>query len=306
GAVQPITATAIYFIKLGTGGEWEKECLDNGTIKFGYKETPHELAAAGDWESVWKVWNEIRGDAGAATRDVNQIQTFYEASDKTIFITFVGGFLYWCRPADGVEILSDGRHLRKTVDGWHHASRSGISLSTDKLSGNLLKVQMFRGTICQVKAADYLLRKLNDALSPEIAAAEAAERDLVRALEGLLRLLTWQDFELLVDLVFASSGWRRINVVGRMQKTVDLELVLPTTGERAFVQIKSQANAAGLSDYTKKFDDSAAYDRMFFVWHTGTIKGDKAGDEVTLIGPARLSKMVLDAGLSSWLKDKVS
>jgi hypothetical protein len=42
---------------------------------------------------------------------------------------------------------------------------------------------------------------------------------------------------MLVDLVFANSGWRRIGRVGKTQKTVDIELMLPTTGERAFVQV---------------------------------------------------------------------
>ena len=28
------------------------------------------------------------------------------------------------------------------------------------------------------------------------------------AIVSLMRLLTWQDFELLVDLVFSTSGWR--------------------------------------------------------------------------------------------------
>ncbi|OJY61935.1 MAG: hypothetical protein BGP16_15495 [Sphingobium sp. 66-54] len=37
--------------------------------------------------------------------------------------------------------------------------------------------------------------------------------------------------------------------VGRTQKTVDLELILPSTAERAFVQVKSQATSAALNDY---------------------------------------------------------
>ena len=88
---------------------------------------------------------------------------------------------------------------------------------------------MFRGTICDVRAGDYLLRKLSDQLSPEVATAEEAERSLMTAIVGLMRLLTWQDFELLVDLVFSTSGWRRVSQVGRTQKTVDLELILPST-----------------------------------------------------------------------------
>lgn len=78
-----------------------------------------------------------------------------------------------------------------------------------------------------------------------------------------MRLLTWQDFELLVDLVFSSSGWRRLSQVGRTQKTIDLELVLPSTAERAFVQVKSQATRASLDDYVGRLAEADAYDRMF-------------------------------------------
>lgn len=301
-----IKASAVNFIKLGTGGEWESECLQSGTIRFGYRETPHELCLSGDWDGVWKVWNEKRGDAGTATRDTKQIRTFYETDEQTIFITFSGGLLYWCRPSGPVELLADGRRRRKTVDGWHSASVGGKSLTADRLSGNLLKVQMFRGTICQVKAAQYLLRKLNDELSPEVAAAEEAEHLLTAAIVGLMRLLTWQDFELLVDLVFSTSGWRRVSIVGRTQKTVDLELLLPTTGERAFVQVKSQATAASLHEYNERFAEATVYDKMFFVWHSGEVGGEPDVQGTTLVGPDRLSRMVLDAGLSSWLRDKVS
>jgi hypothetical protein len=47
---------------------------------------------------------------------------------------------------------------------------------------------------------------------------------------------------------------------------------------------------------------------MFFVWHTGEVgeipEADKAN--VFLIGPALLARMVFEAGLTSWLRDKVS
>ena len=45
---------------------------------------------------------------------------------------------------------------------------------------------------------------------------------------------------------------------------------------------------------------------MFFVWHTGKITPADALDRITLVGPERLAKMVLDAGLASWLRGKVS
>lgn len=300
-----VAASKAYFIKLGERGEWEAECLRDGTLKFGYRETPHELCLAADWEQVREIWRSIRKDPGAATRDANQIRIFYESDEDAIFISFVNGSMYWCRPRGPVEVLPTAVRIRKTVNGWHSASVGGVSLTSDRLSGNLLKVQMFRGTICKVKPFDYLMRKLNDQLSPELAAADQAEQALLRATIDLLRLLTWQDFELLIDLVFSSSGWRRVSAVGRTQKTIDLELVLPTTSERAFVQVKAQADTASFRDYVDRFTQAETYNRMFFVWHSGHVD-DISDTSVTAIGPDRLSRMVLDAGLFSWLREKVS
>jgi hypothetical protein len=64
----------------------------------------------------------------------------------------------------------------------------------------------------------------------------------VSALE-MMRLLEPRDFETLVDLMFSTSGWRR-GIIGNTQKTLDLDLLLPSTGERAFVQVKSIGIAA--------------------------------------------------------------
>lgn len=301
-----VTAGQALYIKLGRGGEWEAECLREGTLRFGYKETPHDLCTAGRWDEVREFWQVKREDPGAAARDMNQIRFFYETPETDLFITFSNGLMHWCRPKGPVEVLPDGNRRRATVDGWRSESVSGTRLSSERISGNLTKVQMFRGTICQVKPFAYLLRKLNDELSPEVKAAEEAEAALMAAVIGLMRLLTWQDFELLVDLIFAGSGWRRIGEVGRTQKTVDLELILPTTGERALVQIKSQATAASLQEYAGRFAEAELYDRMFFVWHTGTVAATDKSKDITLVGPERLARMVLDAGLSTWLREKVS
>lgn len=177
-----ITVERAYYIKLGRGGEWEAECLSEGTIRFGYRETPHDLCVAGAWDKVRDFWVKKRGDVGTATRDANQIRVFYEAAQNDLFITFAHGLLHWCRPNGRVEVLGDHSRRRSTVDGWSSRSLNGSPLSSDRISGHLLKVQMFRGTICQVKPLAYLLRKLNDALSPEVAAAENAESALTEAL----------------------------------------------------------------------------------------------------------------------------
>lgn len=294
------------YIKLGESGRWEKECLKHGILRFGYSQTPFEAAAAGDWEKVRKVWLDKRKDEGAATRDVNQIRNFFEAGEDTLWITFNGGFLWWCFAKPGVKQHQDeGGSYRKTVDGWHNTDIKGAKLSSEKLSGNLLKVQSFQGTICDIKEFEYLKLKLNGQVLPQVEDAAQAENQMVEKIVPLMRLLTWQDFELLVDLVFANSGWRRLGQVGKTQKTVDIELMLPTTGERAFVQVKSSASKQDLTRYVERLKDSHAYDRMFFVWHSGDV-GEVEENNVALIGPDRLARMVFDAGLTSWLREKVS
>lgn len=300
---------AIY-IKLGRSGSWESECLEKGILRFGYKETPFKAALSGDWDTVWEFWRSARnGDAGTATRDLGQIRHFYEDGDDTLWITLSGGLLWWCFAMPGVQMHPDGRGpYRKCVAGWKSTDIAGNTLSSEKLSGNLLRVQGFRGTICDVKAFDYLIRKLNNQLQPEVEAATKAENEMVERIKPLLRMLTWQDFELLVDLVFSNSGWRRIGQLGKTQKTVDIELLLPTTGERAFVQVKSVASKAEVTDYLARLRETTLFDKMFFVWHTGEVgeipEADKAN--VLLIGPTILARMVFEAGLTSWLRDKVS
>lgn len=113
-----------------------------------------------------------------------------------------------------------------------------------------------------------------------------------------------KDFEILVDLVFSTSGWRRQGVVGKTQKTLDLDLLLPSTGERAFVQIKSHTTSTELAAYLTQLEGNSLYDKMFFVYHSG--EASIADDRVTVVGPERLAQMVVDAGLVNWLVRRLS
>jgi hypothetical protein len=102
----------------------------------------------------------------------------------------------------------------------------------------------------------------------------------------------------------ATSGWRRQGPVGKTQKTLDLDLILPSTGERAFVQVKSRTTSGELADYIGRLDDVGPYDRMFYVYHSG--KADTDDERVTVITPEKLAELIVDAGLVGWLIRKVS
>ena len=132
-----------------------------------------------------------------------------------------------------------------------------------------------------------------------------AALDKLKASElELMKLLGPRDFELLVDLVFSTSGWRRLGVIGKTQKTLDIDLLLPSTGKRAFVQVKSHTKAHDLAEYVGKLDELGPYDRMFFVYHSGEAEIDD--ERVTVIGPGKLAELIIDAGLVNWLLRKVS
>ncbi|OOG60391.1 hypothetical protein [Rhodanobacter sp. C03] len=299
------TNTKAYFIKLGERGFWEKKCLKDGTLWFGYNETPHDMCLRGDWGGVQAFWKIVRKKEGTASNDARQIRTFYEADEHSIFITFHGGYLWWCKPKGRAAVIEDDARLRQTVDGWKRESIGGDPLIISRLSGKLTKTQMFRGTICEVAERAYLLRRINDEPTPEVAVAEEAEVILRARILAMVQLLDPKDFELLVELIFSSSGWRRQTRTGGTQKTIDLDLLLPTTGERAFVQIKSKTSGKEFESYAKDFRDTDAHARMFFVWHTGKVNVEPT-EQITLWGPDEVPKMVLEAGLLSWLKDKAS
>ena len=113
------------YIKLGRSGIWEKECLENGILRFGYKETPFDAAVSGDWETVRKVWLDARKDEGTATRDVIQIRHFFEATADTLAMDCV------FRGFSLVVLCQAGRYktLRTGKEATGRRSTAGTTLT---------------------------------------------------------------------------------------------------------------------------------------------------------------------------------
>ena len=80
------------------------------------------------------------------------------------------------------------------------------------------------------REATTLRRVLRGDLSPAGVGIESARRELASELEKGLKELHWRDFEVLVDLLFRQSGWRRLSTVGDNMKDTDLNLLDPLTG----------------------------------------------------------------------------
>ena len=136
--------------------------------------------------------------------------------------------------------------------------------------------------------------------------AQTARTALIASARTLIEQLDWRDFEVLVDLIFASGGWRRASGVGGSdQADTDLILEQPVSGERAFVQVKSRANAATLADYVGRFRAAVGFDRLFFICHSplGGLQPVEAKNIHVWLGD-RLAEQAVRAGLFDWLIEK--
>jgi hypothetical protein len=296
---------SVRYIKLGEGGLWERECLEQSKIRIGFGSARPDrfaMCRSGQWDAVRASF--VEEGSRAPKNATNQLRHFFEDDGSTLWITFIGQRMYYGRVTGTAEPHPDGRGVARGIaGGWNCTDANGEPLTTDRLSGAVTMLTSFPGTSCAVRAADYVDRRIRGVKTPQMERAERAVAETKDAALDLLRMLTWADFEVLVDLVFSASGWRRVGPVGRDQKTIDFALVLPTTGERAFVQVKSKTTPAQLAEYVAKFR-AGPHDRMFFAYHSGQARTDMPG--VDVLGPERLIDLVMDAGLVSWLMGKAS
>ena len=303
--------TTAKFIKLGEKGCWEADCIKDGTIRLDYREVSDSICKANDKQAIVDLFIKDGVSKGAASSHARQVLDFYQAGDDNIWIMFYGGYLWWAISDGPVhwldggegEIKERGSRYRDTIDGWHNTSIGGTPLYENELNGALTKVKGFRGTVCDVGEFEYLYRKINDQELSQIVIAKETREETLKCIVDLMRMLTWQDFELLVDLVFSESGWRRLNLTGGTQKTTDMELELPTTGEKAFVQVKSSTNQKQFEEYLRALEQRYE-DRMFYVYHTVRGKLNNNNDKVTMVDGLKLAEMVLSAGLFDWLIKK--
>jgi hypothetical protein len=305
-----INPSSAYYIKLGRKGHYEKQGIEvEGTIRIGYREVPHEMALAGRWDEVKELFISQEGKSrGAATDLTRQVQTFYEAGEEVLWITFYKNRLYWCFAKKEIAVLPDNSKTRPTVDGWHSEDISGKPLDAGRLSGSLTSVQGYRGTICTVNQLGYLVRKINGERTEAEQAALAARAALVEALVDIIQSLHWKEFELLMDLIFRQAGWQRISQLGKTQKTLDLDLFSPITSERFLVQMKSRANRAEFETFREVTTGMEAYTRYYFVVHTpGTGLTQELETRRHLLWlPHDVAQLVVRYGLVDWVIDRAT
>lgn len=305
-----IKANKVLFIKLGHGGVYETDCIENSnTLRLGYKEVDHKLCMDQKWDKVHEYFITVENSKTfVATSHTNQIKQFYEQDEKTLWLTFYANKLWWCFSKPEITLLKDKTKTRPVIGKWSDKDINENVLLGGNISGKLLKTQGFRGTICSVPAEKYALAKINCEQMKEVVEVEEAMFNLKTKLTFLIQNLQWKDFETLVDLIFRQAGWQRVGDTGKTQKTLDLELFAPVTGERAIVQIKAQSDLPQFLSYQDQFATMNDYDKFFYVVHTAknNLTGYLNDTETKLYLVDKVAELTISAGLVEWVIKKTS
>lgn len=308
--MDPIAPVTVRYIKLGAGGSFSRSSLEQGELQLGYHEVPHDLCAAGDWNGVLGYFAGIRKTAGKAKDSTREVQDFYTLGSNCLWITFADGFLWWgfAEPEVtwlGTQDNQSASRVRKMTGGWHNTDIHGQPLRMNDLTTRLTQVANYRGTICAVRASDYLLRKINAIEEPIVVAANAARNEMIASARTMIAALHWADFEIMVDLIFARGGWQRTSVLGGTMADIDLMIEQPTIGETASVQVKSRACQGTLDEHLDYFAASGLT-RSFFVCHSpdGALTTNGVPG-IHLWTGEQLAAIAVKSGLFEWLMDRV-
>lgn len=303
---EPWPPCDVRYIKLGSGGSWAQLSFDHGEIHFGYHEAPHELCQLGAWDEVRKHLALGTLAQGTTTGHLRQVRDFYTLGRDCLWVTLENGHLWWAY-ADPEVIVVPARdrgssRMRRVVDRWHNTDRRGRPLRQDELSTRLTQVASYRQTICRIKDVGYLLRRIEGIDEPVVGKAAQARDVMTSVATEMIKGLHWADFETLVDLIFARTGWQRISRAGGTLKDFDLVLSEPATGQTAFVQVKSKADARVLCEVIERFRAAGVHDHMFFVCHTLRGATDARNqDDVHVWTGNQLGEVTVRTGLFDWL-----
>lgn len=313
GAVilDPIPNTVRY-VKNGEGGRWWPTAKTRSEIHLGWRSVPHELLRAGDLPAIRALIQGQYGEKPGATQDVNMLFALLDHPSSHLWVTFEEGCLWWCTVQDGIQTNDDGEagsgHFWLTCDRpWTNRSVGGRHLAVANLPGVITTTAGFRGTVCEPRGWREILRIIRDEEDEDAAAASQARSAYEAAVAKLVARLRERDFELLVDLILARSGWVRLAKLGGTTEGIDVEVENVATSEIAFVQVKSVAGQGVLDDYVRRFRERRErYQRMIFAVHTprGGLE-TPPGEPVQVWTGDHIAKLVVRLGLGEWVASRL-
>ncbi len=302
----PFAPKTIRYIKLGSQDAWS-EALEVGELRMAHVNIPHALCQAGDWDGVADLFVKQGRSLSKARDFVRELRDFYTQGPDCLWITFARGHLWWAFAEPTIEPLEDSSRRRRVIGTWSNLDLHGQPLRRDQMSSQITRVASYRQTICQIADSNALLARIRGEQGAALTRALSLQAELLETTQQLIAGLHEDDFEVLVDLIFARSGWQRASVLGGTLKDIDLDVYEPLTGMRGLVQVKSQAGQTVLDDYLARFALTDAAAQIFFVCHSpkGPLVAPEQGNVHIWTG-AKLAETTLRAGLFDWLLQRAA
>ncbi len=317
GSVSDEIPNLVRYVKNGKGGKWWPVAKAKGQIHAGWKIIPANLIEhPGDFSAIRREYGEsqeVSKNAGARKKDLNQLLSLLDSPSAYVWITFEAGFLWWCTVDDQAaanpqeENAARGHFWLTCKRPWSNLSLKGRLLARADLPGIVDRVAGFRDTLCKPREEQAILRIIRDEVNPHVVEAVEARNVYEQTVGRMVSQLKWQDFEQLIDLILARTSRARISKTGGYQEGFDIEAQNLAADEIAFVQIKSEATQATLSDYVSRFTERRdRYARMVFAVHK--VRGPltlPSGLPVQVWTGERLATLVVRLGLGEWIGNRL-
>lgn len=306
---------SVRYVKNGKGGQWWKAAKTNAQIHAGWRIIPAELLLKPDYPQIRERIRDHFGTRPGAVQDFNALRDLLDSPSQHVWVTFEDGFLWWCVVGDGVTVNPDGgnpRHANFWLSckaPWNNRSLQGRLLAMADLPGTVTTTAGFKGTVCTPKDWPAFLRIIQDLKDAEAENVAHTRQEYINAVDKVVRRLSPQDFEQLVDLILAGTGWIRISTLGGTREGIDIEAENPTAAEIAFVQVKSSASQGVLNDYVARFGERRdRYARMIFAVHTpvGLLAVPAGVPEAQLWTGEKVARLVVRLGLGEWVESRLA
>ncbi|WP_247317886.1 restriction endonuclease [Bradyrhizobium sp. 141] len=308
----PLKVGAVRYIKLGPGRKWANAAIRRGIVPLDFRGVGHDACVTGDWDDVRRQLIAMGRKQRALKDDERELKDFYSLGPDTLWFTIVDGHVWWTFAQD--RVLEGDRsdvdappRFRPVRTPWRNTSLTGRLLTARSLSSALSSIAGYQRTICAAREADYLLRQIRGEAEPLRLKADRLLGEVSATAADLVRRLDWRDFETLVDLIFAHSGYKRQSALGGAQPDVDFVARQPLTGGSAWVQVKSRATQAVFEDYLKRFLRQAGASAFFFVYHSADrpIRMQTNTPNVYIWSADLVASAAVEAGLFRWVTERM-
>ena len=303
---------SVRYVKLGRGGEWWPVSQARGELHAGWREIDADILRRGSSEEIAQVIRSMKGDGGNVTQDLNALTTLIDRPSRHFWVTFEGGFMWWCLVRDGIVpnpngvSAKEGHFWLQCERPWSDRSLGGRLLAMGDLPGSVTATAGFRATVCEPGASERILRIIRDQSSDALIMSSKARFAYEQTTMTLVAELDPKDFEQLVDLLLTRSGWARISTLGGPVEGYDIEIESAATGEVAFVQVKSRAGTAEFVDYVRRFQARRErYSKMIFAVHRETSTLRSEPPDIHIWNIETIAKLAVRYDLVGWLERRV-